>query len=196
MFDFSIHFTWADYFAMILFCTLWNCGFKAITAKGKLLYFITEFFSKKIYSKHYYPVEDCSDFVFRLKTQLPANWMETYHEGNEDHRQNILKLAADFLKVNELFVDYNAQQLISNITLIKPVEFYKYTGRDVYSDLIKDPIVICITCMASFHGFILYTATCIFNHHGWNPFEQIVISVPVAFTGEFLYKLKLLLEKK
>lgn len=195
MFDFNIHFSWADYFAMILFCTLWNCGFKAITAKGKIMYFITEFFSQKVYTKTYLSVQECSEIISTLKKHFPANSLEPATLEDDAVYNRVSGIIADYIKINELHAGIDIQQIISNIVLNKPVEFYKFIGEDRFSDLVKDPIVICITCMASVHGTILYIAECIFHHHAYNIFEQIVISIPVAFTGEFLFKLKGKLEK-
>jgi hypothetical protein len=49
--------------------------------------------------------------------------------------------------------------------------------------------------MASFHGLILFITYCAYKDLPWNPVLQLAISVPVAFLGEFLWYLKLLIEK-
>lgn len=186
----QLHFTWVTYFCMVALVTIWNLGFTAITRKGKLLYFILEYFTRKktveVPAKTFegdvidQEIEHLIKDTPWLKDQISIvkNWLQ-YGMG----------------KHQEFFSKYGAEHILANIKNGVANDWYYKKEKDVFPDLIKDPLVVCITCMASVHGFILYTIHCILLHHPWNLIEQIAISVPVAFLGEFLWKLKLKIEK-
>lgn len=196
MINLQQHLHWNNYYMLVILVTIWNLGFTAITRKGKLLYPILKFFEKK-----------------------RAVEVKALPEGNKKFNEEMSKAYVDYL-ADLTTAEKKNIDLLSKITFVKfflehrnPLKYYSkkeyaeiainmgdnlwYYDKmvDVYPDLIKDPIVACITCMASVHGLSLYVIYCLYHHQAWNPIEQLAISVPVAFLGEFLWKLKLRIEK-
>lgn len=195
---YQIHFTWHTYYCMVALVTLWNLGFFAITRKGKLLYFILEYFTNKKSVQHAALPAGNRKFDAQIKNALI--------EFVGDKRKMAVDTKMEFLKSflqnpntnpNEYYMITSYGSVLENIEDGKNSNKWHYLKDvDIFPHVIKDPIVVCITCMASVHGFILYVLHCVIFNHSWNPIEQIAISVPVAFLGELFWKLKLKLEKE
>lgn len=201
--SFNLNLNWTTYWNLVLLITVWNLGFFAITRKGKLLYPILQFFEQKKKVSVLYADEvqkSIADiFTFEIGMALvngPKTFVLPDSLINEITAKVRVKLDA-FLGPDNTFFVYN--EFVDIILLMhenKKVAFYCQGTADRFPDLIKDPIVCCITCMASVHGFIHYTIQCLYHGWYWNPLELIVCAVPVAFLGELIWKLKMLIEKK
>lgn len=191
MINFDIHFTWHTYFCIVALVTIWNLGFFAITRKGKLLHPILAFFTKKKLVDT--PLEEGGNK--EVDDALKEELLKVKNKSKEAQEATVDYFLSDRKHKARVFSRQFKSTILANALANKPNKYFYKKEEDKYSDLIKDPIVACITCMASVHGFILYTMHCILLHHSWNPIEQIAVSVPVAFLGEFFWKLKLKIEK-
>jgi hypothetical protein len=189
---------WEDYFAMVLMLSAWVLGFFAITRKGKLLHFILAFFERTIPIK----VECDPQGNKRYDEQLlqafavdaPQNWQDLI--GSASSEELFHRIIRTFLISSKLTATDTFETIVQNLKSGTTNKYLCEGKKAVFVDLIKDPIVVCITCMPSLHGLLLYTTMCLYKHWTWNPIEWVLIAVPVAFTGTFFWRLLTLIDKQ
>jgi hypothetical protein len=190
----NLHLDFANYWNLLLMLLGWNLGFFAITRKGKLLQFILAFFEqkksveKKVVGEQYNRLYEALRKDFLIATE--------YH--SKDRKAFITQMESAIsviLSKDNYYIYLSVEELILKLDVKNQIDIYFTARVDRFPDLLKDPIVCCITCMASVHGLIIYTSYSIFYHHPWNPFEWVLVAVPCAFLGELLWKLKVLVEK-
>lgn len=193
-----INFDFAFYFCMVALVSLWNCGVMAITREGKIFHFVLRFFDRKkevetLLAEAASRVVDAelteSLKEFSCTREKMYDIVEAYMMQEQVHSKTSKDETLNLLL--EQYQLANSQSLITGRQRYPSFnEWYYYKKEPVFPSWIKDPIITCITCMASFHSLVLYTIVTACRDYYWNPLEWIAVAIPVAFTGEFLWFLK------
>jgi hypothetical protein len=186
-----IHFNWHFYFCLLAFVTVWDCGFFAITRKGKIGYFFNAWFLRTRPQVQNFEHEA----NLRIDSEIVALLAATpVYGGHSDFQLRAIIL--DYMNKNNIFSSEDTTaEILANLQGSKTNKYCYIKDVKILPDHLTDPIVTCITCMASVHSLIIYSTVCVILGIGWNPLEWAALAIPAAFTGEILWKLKAKLEK-
>jgi hypothetical protein len=168
---------------MLGLVTLWCCGVYAITRKGKIGYFILKFFDRKKQVR-----ENFNEVAnMNYDAELRAHLAHTHRPAEIEDADEV----ENFMDLHSIFSELDSEELLRRIA--SPNDFNEYfymKDVPVFPSYIKDPIIGCVTCMASLHSLVVYTAFTVLLDFYWNPFEWISLAIPAAFINEFLYIIK------